>query len=76
MKLDSGDEYIEKTKAVSAAKSRVGKAIFKVGQEAIQIHGGIGMTNELDVAHLFKSVTTAEIMFGDTDYHTARFASL
>ncbi len=76
MKLDSGDNQLEKTKAVSAAKSRVGKAIRKVSQEAIQIHGGIGMTEELDVGHLFKLVTAVEIMFGNTDYHTERFASL
>ena len=76
MKLDGGEDALEKTKSVSAAKSRIGKAIQKVGQEAIQIHGGIGMTEELDVGHLFKSVTAAEIMFGNTDYHLERFASL
>lgn len=76
MKLDGGEDAAEKTKAISAAKSRIGKAIQKVGQEAIQIHGGIGMTEELDVGQLFKSVTAAEIMFGNTDYHTERFASL
>ena len=76
MKLDSGEDALEKTKSVSAAKSRIGRAIQKVGQDAIQIHGGIGMTEELDVGHLFKSVTAAEIMFGNTDYHTQRFASL
>ena len=76
MKLDGGEDATEKSKAVSAAKSRIGKAINKVGQEAIQIHGGIAMTEELDVGHLFKLVTAAEIMFGNTDYHTERFASL
>lgn len=76
MKLDSGEDAVEKAKAVSAAKSRIGKAIRKVGQEAIQIHGGIGMTEELDVGHLFKLVTAAEIMFGNTDFHLERFASL
>ena len=76
MKLDGGEDATEKSKAVSAAKSRIGKAINNVGQEAIQIHGGIAMTEELDVGHLFKLVTAAEIMFGNTDYHTERFASL
>ena len=76
MKLDGGEDATEKSKAVSAAKSRIGKAINNVGQEAIQIHGGIAMTEELDVGHLFKLVTAAEIMFGNTDYHTVRFASL
>ena len=76
MSLDSDDDAVEKTRAVSAAKSRLGKAIKKVGQEAIQIHGGIGMTEELDVGHLFKRVTAIDILFGDGEYHTQRYASL
>ena len=76
MKLDSSAGQREKTKAVSAAKSRVGKAIRRVSQEAVQIHGGIGVTNELDVGHFFKRATALEIMFGNTDYHVERFASL
>ena len=76
MKLDSSADQREKTKAVSAAKSRVGKAIRRVSQEAVQIHGGIGVTNELDVGHYFKRATALEIMFGNTDYHVERFASL
>lgn len=76
MKLDGSEDAVQKAKAVSAAKSRVGKAIRKVGQESIQIHGGIGMTEELDVGHLFKRVTALELMFGNTDFHTQRFASL
>jgi alkylation response protein AidB-like acyl-CoA dehydrogenase len=76
MTLDSKAADVDKTKAVAAAKSRVGRAIRKVGQEAVQIHGGIGITNELDVAHLFKRVTAIENLFGNTDYHTTRFATL
>lgn len=76
MKLDSDLSVTDKARAVSAAKSRVGRAIRKVGQEAVQLHGGIGITNELDVGHLFKRVTGIETMFGNTDFHTARFASL
>lgn len=76
MTLDSQESANEKTRAVSAAKSRIGKAIKKVGQEAIQIHGGIGMTDELDVGHLFKRVTALDIQFGDGEYHTERYASL
>ncbi len=76
MKLDSAEDEIEKARAVSAAKSRVGKAIRRVSQEAIQIHGGIGMTDEMDVGHMFKCVTGLAMMFGNTDYHTARFAAL
>ena len=76
MQIDSSEPEQEKTRAVSAAKSRVGKAIRKVGQEAIQIHGGIGTTEELDVGHFFKRVTALEVLFGNTDFHTDRFAQL
>lgn len=76
MSLDSQDSSEEQTRAVSAAKSRIGKAIKAVGQEAIQIHGGIGMTDELDVGHYFKRVTALDIQFGDGEYHTERYASL
>ncbi|GAB2884190.1 acyl-CoA dehydrogenase family protein [Microbulbifer echini] len=61
-------------KAVSAAKSRIGKAARLIGQEAIQIHGGIGVTEELDVSHFFKRLTTIQYLFGSTDFHTLRFA--
>lgn len=76
MKLDSSASDAEKAKAVAAAKSRVGRAMRKVGQEAVQLHGGIAVTDELDVGHYFKRVTTIEHLFGNTDYQTLRFASL
>src|SRR5690606_23970796 len=57
MTLDSDTVVERRQKAVSAAKSRVGRAIRKVGQEAVQLHGGIGIPDELDVGHLFKRVT-------------------
>ncbi len=76
MTLDSEADESDKQKAVSAAKSRVGRAMRRVGQEAVQIHGGIGMTDELDVGHYFKRVTTLEKLFGDTPFHTQRYARL
>lgn len=76
MQVDSSASDAEKSRAVAAAKSRVGKAIHKVGREAIQIHGGIGTTEELDVGHLFKRVTAIDVMFGDSDFQTERFAAL
>jgi alkylation response protein AidB-like acyl-CoA dehydrogenase len=63
-------------KALSAAKSRIGKAARLVGQEAVQIHGGIGVTDELDLGHYFKRLTTIQYLFGSTDFHTERFSSL
>jgi|TARA_B100002003_G_scaffold251787_1_gene297561 alkylation response protein AidB-like acyl-CoA dehydrogenase len=76
MKLDSGASETEKAKAVSAAKSRIGRAIRKVGQEAVQIHGAVGVTDELDIGHLFKRVTAINVTFGNPDFHTARYSAL
>jgi alkylation response protein AidB-like acyl-CoA dehydrogenase len=76
MMLDTDGSPAEKAKAVAAAKARVGRAMRKVGQEAVQLHGGIAVTDELDVGHYFKRVTTIENLFGNTDYQLARFASL
>jgi alkylation response protein AidB-like acyl-CoA dehydrogenase len=44
-----------------------------VGQEAIQLHGGMGMTQEMKVAHTFKRLTMIAQSFGDADYHLERF---
>jgi alkylation response protein AidB-like acyl-CoA dehydrogenase len=74
LKMDSNNG--SDAKALSAAKSRIGKAANLVGREAIQIHGGIGMTDEIDVGHIFKRLTTIQFLFGSTDVHTKRFASL
>lgn len=74
MQLDQGGTAADK--AVSAMKSRIGKAGRKIGQEAIQIHGGIGVTDELDVGHYFKRLTMIELLFGNGDFHTQRFAAL
>ena len=64
-----------RARAVSAAKVQVGKALRHVGQEAIQIHGGIGMTNELALGWYFKRGTVLESLYGDVDHHLARFQS-
>jgi alkylation response protein AidB-like acyl-CoA dehydrogenase len=73
MKLDQAGE--DSSKAVAAMKSLVGRASKKVGQEAVQIHGGIGVTDELDVGHYFKRMTMIDLMFGSSDYQTQRFSS-
>ncbi len=74
MKLDQAEE--DSSKAVAAMKSLVGRASRKVGQESIQIHGGIGVTDELDVGHYFKRMTMIEILFGNSDFQTQKFAAL
>jgi alkylation response protein AidB-like acyl-CoA dehydrogenase len=66
----------ERRRAVSAAKVRVGQAARFVGQQAVQLHGGMGVTNEVAAAHLFKRLAIIETTLGDVDHHLARFASL
>jgi alkylation response protein AidB-like acyl-CoA dehydrogenase len=63
----------ERRKLVSAAKVRVGKAMQFVGQQAIQMHGGMGMTNEMSISHYFKRLTAIEMTLGNTDFHRSRF---
>ena len=66
----------ERRRAVSAAKVVIGQSGRFIGQQAIQLHGGMGMTEELKVSHLFKRLTATEFMFGDTDTHLQKFAAL
>ncbi|MBW8901396.1 MAG: acyl-CoA dehydrogenase family protein [Massilia sp.] len=63
----------ERRRAVSAAKFRVGQAMKFIGQQAVQLHGGMGVTNELPAAHMFKRLTMIELTFGDADHHLQRF---
>jgi alkylation response protein AidB-like acyl-CoA dehydrogenase len=62
----------ERAHAVSAAKAYVGQQARFVGQQAVQLHGGMGITDELMVSHLFKRLTLIESSFGDTDHHLER----
>jgi alkylation response protein AidB-like acyl-CoA dehydrogenase len=55
--------------ALSGAKALIGKAARRVGQEAVQLHGGMGMTDELDISHHFKRLLAFELRFGTTDEH-------
>jgi len=64
-----------RAKVMSAAKVIVGRACRAVGQEAIQIHGGMGMTEEFHASHYFRRLTAIELSFGDTEHHLERFAS-
>ena len=74
LKLDENE--IERAKAASAAKVTIGKAGRFVGQQAVQIHGGMGMTDELNVGHYFKRLTMIDALFGSTDHHLKRYSSL
>lgn len=64
------------SKAVSALKAQVGKAGRYIGQQGVQIHGGMGVTDELRIGHYFKRLTVMELMLGNSDYHLKRFASI
>jgi pimeloyl-CoA dehydrogenase small subunit len=64
----------ERRNALSAAKVQIGRSVKFVGQQAIQLHGGIGMTMEYKVGHYFKRVTMIDTMFGDADYHLRELA--
>jgi alkylation response protein AidB-like acyl-CoA dehydrogenase len=66
----------ERRRALSGAKVLIGEASRFVGQQAVQLHGGMGMTDELKVSHWFKRLTAIDIMFGDSDTHLQRYAAL
>ena len=70
------DNPIERRRAISAAKAQIGRSGKHIGQEAIQLHGGIGMTQEYAVGHYFKRMTVIDQLFGDADFHLAALAAL
>ncbi len=68
------DNAAERRNAVAAAKVQIGRSGKFIGQQAIQLHGGIGMTMEYKVGHYFKRVTMIDTMFGDADHHLRQLA--
>ncbi|MDP9089901.1 MAG: acyl-CoA dehydrogenase family protein [Pseudomonadota bacterium] len=70
---DSQDESARR-RAVSAAKAYIGQAGRLVGQNAVQMHGGMGVVDEHIVSHYFKRLTMIDLSFGDEDYHLAKFS--
>jgi alkylation response protein AidB-like acyl-CoA dehydrogenase len=71
-----GEAPRERAKAVSAAKVQIGRACRFVGQNAIQLHGGMGMTDEMAIGHYFKRATLIEGQFGSVDHHLRRYETL
>src|SRR5690606_19491621 len=65
-----------RARAASAAKTFIGDKGRIVGQEAIQMHGGMGVTDEMPVSHYFKRLTMIDTLFGNADFHRRRFAEL
>jgi alkylation response protein AidB-like acyl-CoA dehydrogenase len=72
VKMASSDAG-ERRRTVSAAKFRIGQAAKFVGQQAIQLHGGMGVTDEVLASHHFKRLTMIELTLGDADHHLQRF---
>jgi alkylation response protein AidB-like acyl-CoA dehydrogenase len=68
------DNATERRNAISAAKVQIGRSGKIIGQQSVQLHGGIGMTMEFKVGHYFKRTTMIEMMFGDADYHLRELA--
>ncbi len=75
MMAEAGDET-ERRRAASGTKVHIGRSGRIVGQNAIQLHGGVGMTMEFKVGHYFKRVTMIDQLFGDADHHLERLAAL
>ena len=73
VKADS-DDAAERRRAISAAKAYIGQQARFVGQQAVQLHGGMGVVDELNVSHWFKRLTMIELTFGNTDHHLGLFS--
>ena len=74
--VDTAADARARSRIVSAAKSRIADACRKVSQESIQMHGGMGMSDELKISHTFRRLTAIAQQFGDGDHHLERFATL
>jgi pimeloyl-CoA dehydrogenase small subunit len=72
--MASEEDATERRNALSAAKVQIGRSGRLIGQQAVQLHGGIGMTMEYKVGHYFKRVTMIDMMFGDADFHLRELA--
>ncbi len=73
-KVDSEHDPAERRRIISAAKIRIADACRHVAQESVQLHGGMGMTDEMKVSHTFRRLTMIAQQFGDADHHLERFA--
>ncbi len=66
----------QRRKTLSCAKIVIGQACRYIAQQSVQLHGGMGMSDELNVSHWFKRLLSIELSFGDTDFHLQRFAEI
>lgn len=65
---------LERTRAVSAAKAQIGRSGKFVCEQAIQLHGGIGMTDESQIGHYYRRMTMLDLLFGDSNHHLTKLA--
>jgi pimeloyl-CoA dehydrogenase small subunit len=72
--MAADDDAAERRKAVSAVKVQIGRSARHVGQDAVQLHGGIGMTMEYKAGHYFKRLTMIDMAFGNADHHLKALA--
>jgi alkylation response protein AidB-like acyl-CoA dehydrogenase len=72
---DSADAALRR-RAVSGAKAYIGQAARMVGQQAVQMHGAMGVVDDLVVSHYFKRLTMIDLSLGDVDFHLARFSAM
>ena len=75
-KVDTASDASERRRAVSAAKVKIADAARLVSQESVQLHGGMGMSEELKISHTFRRLTMIAQRFGDADHHLERYAAL
>jgi alkylation response protein AidB-like acyl-CoA dehydrogenase len=75
-KVDSSDSPSDRKRAVSAAKIKIADNARHISQEAVQLHGGMGMSEELKISHTFRRLTLLAQLYGDADHHLERFTSL
>jgi alkylation response protein AidB-like acyl-CoA dehydrogenase len=74
--VDGERDPAARSRIVSAAKVRIADACRRVSQESVQLHGGMGMSDELKISHTFRRLTAIAQQFGDADHHLERFAAL
>ena len=75
-KVDTATDVAERKRAVSMAKVKIADACRHVSQESVQLHGGMGMTEEMKVSHAFRRLTMLAQRFGDADHHLERIVAL
>jgi alkylation response protein AidB-like acyl-CoA dehydrogenase len=76
LKVLATEDKNERTKLIYGLKNQIAKAGKYVGEEAVQLHGGMGVTEEMSIGHYFKRLTTIRTIFGNSDYHLKRYSSL